>query len=105
MPGPHRQEKRMSRPDKPTAKQLRYLQALAEAIGQSFADPKTRTQASAQIARLRAAQHGRDAHLDRYADRLERRDISRALAERSDDATRGGVEREVNGWGANATWR
>ncbi len=40
---------------KPTAKQMRYLKALAEERGQSFTYPKTKTQASAEIDRLHGA--------------------------------------------------
>ena len=39
---------------RPTAKQLGYLRALAERAGQTFAYPRTRQQASAEIRRLRA---------------------------------------------------
>ena len=38
----------------PTAKQLAYLRALAERTGQTFASPRTRTQASAEIRRLKS---------------------------------------------------
>jgi hypothetical protein len=38
----------------PTAKQLAYLRALAERTGQTFSSPRTRTQASAEIRRLKS---------------------------------------------------
>ena len=55
----------MSATDKPTAKQLAHLRQLATRFGQSFAYPHTRAQASAEIRRLRSAQSGRDASIDR----------------------------------------
>ena len=39
----------------PTAKQLAYLRALSERVGQTFAMPRTRQEASAEIRRLKAA--------------------------------------------------
>jgi hypothetical protein len=38
----------------PTFKQLRYLRALASRAGQTFATPRTRAQASAEIRRLKS---------------------------------------------------
>lgn len=38
----------------PTAKQLRYLRTLAQRVGQTFATPRTRAEASNQIRRLKA---------------------------------------------------
>ena len=95
----------MSPTDKPTAKQLAHLRQLAARLGQSFAYPQTRAQASAEIQRLRAAQRGRDAGIDRQTERRERRAIQRDLQQRAGDATRVDLEREVTGYGANATWR
>jgi hypothetical protein len=101
---PNHQEDRMSATDRPTPKQLRHLRQLAERIGQSFAYPHTGAQASAEIRRLRDARGGRDARLDRDADRLERRAIQRDLQERPGDATRVS-DSEITGYGASATWR
>jgi hypothetical protein len=95
----------MSPTDKPTAKQLAYLRRLAARLGQSFAYPHTAAHASAEIRRLRSAQRGRDAGIDRQAERRERRVIQRDLQQRAGDATRVDLEREVTGYGANATWR
>ena len=95
----------MSPTDQPTAKQLAHLRQLAARLGQSFAYPHTRAQASAEIQRLRSAQRGRDAGIDRQTERRERRAIQRDLQERAGDATRVDLEREVTGYGANATWR
>ena len=95
----------MSPTDKPTAKQLAYLRLLAARLGQSFAYAHTAEHASAEIRRLRSAQRGRDAGIDRQTERRERRAIQRDLQERAGDATRVDLEREVTGYGANATWR
>jgi hypothetical protein len=94
----------MSSTDKPTAKQLRHLRELAARLGQSFAYPQTRAQASAEIRRLRSAQRGRDAALDRQAERRERRAVQRDLQQRASDATRVDLDREATGYGANARW-
>ena len=67
--------------------------------------PPPARQASAEIRRLRSAQRGRDAGIDRQAERRERRAVQRDLQQRADDATRVDLEREVSGYGANATWR
>src|SRR4051794_30264995 len=48
-----RAEEPMSATDKPTAKQLRYLRSLAQSRGQTFRNPATRGEASAEIRRLR----------------------------------------------------
>jgi hypothetical protein len=95
----------MSPTDKPTAKQLAHLRQLAARLGQSFAYPHTRAQASAEIRCLRSAQRDRDIGIDRQAERHERRAIQRDLHERAGDATRVDLDREVTGYGANATWR
>jgi hypothetical protein len=95
----------MSHTDKPTAKQLAHLRQLATRLGQTFAYPQTSAQASAEIRRLRSAQSGRDASIDRRLERHERRAIQRDLQQRAGDATRVDLEREVTGYGANATWR
>lgn len=47
----------------------------------------------------------RDTGIDLQAERRERRAIQRDLHERVGDATRVDLEREVTGYGANATWR
>jgi hypothetical protein len=95
----------MSPTDKPTAKQLAYLRQLAARRGQSFAYPRTAAQASVEIRRLSSAQRGRDAGIDRQAERRERHAIQRDMQERAGDATRVDLEREVTGYGAYATWR
>jgi hypothetical protein len=84
-------------PSKPTPKQLRLLRELALERGESFAMPKTRTEASAEIRRLRARKR------TPYADvRRERADISRAFAERGDAAAIRPAD--VAGYGSSARW-
>lgn len=85
----------------PTRKQLAYLRQLATQRGQTFATPTTRRDASAQIDRLKR-QPLSTAH--RVTDRLERRQVSRELAERPSDATRVRDD-ETTGYGSSATWR
>jgi hypothetical protein len=74
----------------PTARQLRYLKALAEQTGTSFAYPRTRAQASAEIDRLRClseeCEHGV----------LEEPTPAYATALQPD---------EVSGFGSGASWR
>jgi hypothetical protein len=84
-------------PSKPTPKQHRLLRELALERGESFATPKTRTEASAEIRRLSARKR------TPYADvRRERAEISRAFAERGDaTAIR---PAEVTGYGSSARW-
>jgi hypothetical protein len=102
---PNHQEDRMTATDRPTVKQLAYLRALAARVGQSFAYPRTRRQASAEIRRLGAAQRRCDSRLERQGERRERRAIQRDLQERATGAVRVDLERETTGYGANATWR
>lgn len=83
---------------KPTLKQLRLLRELALERGESFAMPRTRSQASSEISRLRSRKR------TSYTDiRRERLDISRALAtERGGAAAIQSVE--VAGYGSSARW-
>lgn len=85
------------RTPQPTAKQMRYLKALAEERGQSFTYPKTKTQASAEIDRLRGAKKTPSADA-----RRERRQVSEHMATRRDNARI--RDSEVQGYGATATW-
>jgi len=45
----------MAANDKPSARQLRYLRVLIEATGQTCRWPKTRQQASRELARIKQA--------------------------------------------------
>ena len=82
----------------PTSKQLAYLRALAERTGQTFATPRTRGNASAEIRRLKAAPA--ESSFER---RIERNELAEAIGTGSQDSVR--VTRsEVTGHGSSATW-
>ena len=85
---------------RPTAKQLAYLRALAERAGQTFAYPRTRRQASAEIRRLRAQQP-----TSRVERRIERREIADVIARGPNEAAGIDLDRDVTGYGSAATWR
>ncbi len=85
---------------RPTPKQMRYLRTLAERTGQTFAYPRSIQQASREIRRLLA-----QAPSDRLERRLERRDISNAIARGPQDATRVDLDNETTGYGSTARWR
>ena len=82
----------------PTAAQLRYLRGLAAATGTTFTPPRTRAQASREIARLKALPvHSRS---DRQRDLQA---VQADLATRPHDAVRV-RSGETTGYGANARW-
>jgi hypothetical protein len=83
---------------KPTKPQLSYLRSLANQTGQTFAYPKTRQQASAEIARLK---HTRPS--SRTDVQIERKLIADQIAAGPDDAARV-REHEISGHGSSATW-
>ena len=85
---------------RPTAKQLACLRALADRVGQTFAYPRTRRQASAEIQRLRAQKP-----TSRVERRIERREIADAIARGPNDAADIDLDRDVTGYGSTATWR
>jgi hypothetical protein len=73
MPAPdHERQPMSSKP--PTSKQLAYLRALAERTGQTFAMPRTRQDASAEIRTLKATPA--ESRLER---RIERDEIADAI--------------------------
>ncbi len=86
----------MPRDDRPTAKQQAYLRALAQSTGTSFTPPRTKSEASTEIDRLKALD-GAPAH--------ERR-VDRDAVER---AERGGSsqvrEHEITGYGSSSHWK
>jgi hypothetical protein len=86
-------------PNKPSAKQLRYLRDLADRCGESFTYPTTVAEASAEIERLRGRR--RSTRADR---RREVAEVRRAMASCGGDAaaTRSA---EIVGYGSSATWR
>jgi hypothetical protein len=94
MPSPHPTSQG---PDKPTAKQLRYLRALANRRGQTFTYPLTEAQASAEIQRLLAIP------ADTHADRAVERERLQREVELPADATAVAHE-EITGHGASAHW-
>ena len=82
----------------PSARQMRYLRDLAAQRGESFAYPQTAAQASAEIERLKGRR--RSSATER---RVERLDVSRAMAGRRDaSAVR---DSEIVGYGSSARWR
>ena len=87
---------------KATAKQLRYLKALADQTGQSFTYPTSLRAASAEIRRLKQAAAG-DLALQRDSARRERRDITRALTQDAAGATAIRLD-ETTGYGSSARW-
>ena len=91
----HHPEFQVPERDRPTRAQLRCLRSLAMQAGQSFAMPRTKTEASQEITRLRSATRarrgeprGREAY-----DSSER--FSSATAIHDD---------EITGYGATARW-
>ncbi len=65
----------MAKNEMPTARQLRYLQALCEATGETTSWPKTRQEASRAIERLKSRPRS-----DAEERRLDRREVKDALA-------------------------
>jgi hypothetical protein len=93
---PDRQEDPMSESrahQAPSARQLSYLKALAVRTGTSFAYPRTRAQASAEIERLRQLEA---LAAEREEPVCDERAPAYAAAVRPD---------EVSGYGASARWR
>lgn len=82
----------------PSAKQLRYLRNLATQRGESFSYPRTISEASAEIERLKGRRP--EPRADRRRERLE---ISRAMAERGDASSV--RDTEIVGYGSSARWR
>jgi hypothetical protein len=80
----------------PTAKQLRLLRALAAERGKTFAVPRTRAQASREIARIKAPP------VDQCVAAVDRREVSQELACAGDAATP--RSHEIVGYGANCRW-
>jgi hypothetical protein len=85
---------------RPTAKQLKYLRALASRAGQTFAYPKTAPAASAEIRRLQKQQRS-----SRTEVRIERKHIADAIARGPASAANVDLDRETEGYGSTATWR
>src|SRR3984885_5396903 len=96
MSAPRPKEPQM--PSKPTSRQLNYLRILANRTGQTFTNPKTSAEASAEIKRLKSARPS-----SRVEVRIERKQIADQIATGPDDATRV-RDSEIAGHGSTATW-
>jgi hypothetical protein len=88
----------MATDDPPTSKQLRYLRALADRTGTTFASPRTRREASQAIDQLRRRRP--EPSEDR---RRERRQVSDDLA--SAGPASSVRADEIAGYGSQAHWR
>ena len=82
----------------PTAKQLAFLRALVQRIGETFTYPRTRAEASSEIRRLQ--QRRPSSRVERF---LDRRDVTRDMHTGAGDAARFGDD-EVQGYGSNCQW-
>ena len=85
-------------PAKPTTAQLSYIRSLANRAGQTFTYPTTHAEASAEIARLKAAPAS-----SRMEVRIERKQIADQIAIGPEDAAKV-RESEIAGHGSTATW-
>lgn len=86
-------------PDKPSAKQLRYIKDLWIQVGETGTLPRTKAEASAEIKRLKGRKR-----LSPAERRRESFEARRAAGERHGDAA-AVLSNEVRGYGARATWR
>jgi hypothetical protein len=84
--------------NKPTPRQLRFLEDLAERTGQTFTYPQTFDEASREIDRLRQVRPE-----SRTERRIERKQIADQLATGPEDSARV-REDEISGRGSSATW-
>ena len=86
---------RASAPVQPTARQMAYLRTLAMQTGTTFSSPRTREDASREIARLKRLKARRGRHVE--------------VAARTDGAEQlyptAVQPHEVSGYGSSATWR
>src|SRR3954463_14247202 len=85
-------------PQAPTARQQRYLRALAEQTGTSFTPPATKAQASREIKRLEGLQRSPRAERIR-----EQRAVQADLQAGARDSVRPRRD-ETRGYGASAHW-
>jgi hypothetical protein len=81
----------------PTKRQLSYLRSLAADRGESFTYPHTAAEASGEIERLLARKPS--SYVER---RIEREQVSEAMATRGDAASV--REFETEGYGSSARW-
>ena len=85
-------------PSKPTSRQLNYLRILANRTGQTFTNPKTSAEASAEIKRLKSARPSW-----RVEVRIKRKQIADQPAAGPEDAARV-RDSEIAGHGSNCRW-
>ena len=86
-------------PKPPSARQLNYLKALAHRAGQTFAYPKTSSEASREIQRLKATRPSTRIELE-----LERLDLAAEQAARAANCDVRVDLSEIEGYGSTATW-
>jgi hypothetical protein len=87
-------------PKPPSARQLAYLRALAYRTGQTFTYPRTSSDASREIQRLKAVRPS-----SRIERELEPHDLGAEQAAREANCDVPINRSEVDGYGSNATWR
>jgi hypothetical protein len=85
---------------RPTRKQLAYLRSLAQRAGQTFIYPRTASQASREIRRLRAVTPS-----SRVERAIERQDWAAEAAARETNCEVPVRSDEVQGYLAGATWK
>ena len=85
---------------RPTPRQLSYLRALAQRTGQTFTWPVTRSQASREIRRLKAATPSSAVERE-----IERHDRAAETAAREANCDVPIRPDELQGYGSTATWR
>ena len=83
----------------PSARQLNYLKALAHRTGQTFSYPRTSTDASHEIQRLKAVRPTSRIELE-----LERLDVAAEQAAREANCDVRVDVSEIEGYGSTATW-
>ena len=86
-------------PKPPSARQLSYLKALANRTGQTFKYPKTSSDASREIQRLKTLRPTSRVELE-----LERLDLPAEQAAREASCDVPIRRSEVEGYGSTATW-
>jgi hypothetical protein len=86
-------------PKPPSARQLNYLEALASRTGQTFIYPRTSSDASRQIQRLKTVRPS-----SRVERALERRDLAAEQAAREASCDVPVNRSEIEGYGSHCRW-
>ena len=86
-------------PKPPSARQLNYLKALANRTGQTFIYPRTSSDASREIQRLKRVRPSSRIELE-----LERLDVATEQAAREANCDVRVDLSEIEGYGSTATW-